>query len=229
MGTVVAAQPAGTVLVPGGEFQMGRHSGTGDSGQIPVHDVDADSFVMDDDDVTDQQSAGVNTPRCADRGHLRPESFQDDAGSRLVLSACTSVEDCDDFDVCTYDECVDSACSNASRRYADVDGNGYSKLFDIFCVMSLIAGDPVGPECNAVNADIAGLRGECDPNGALNVFDIFAILDMIAGVDPCCSPQLTGACCTAGVCTDGVTHANCYYDDGYFMGDGTDCGSVTCP
>ena len=150
-------------------------------------------------------------------------------GDYLPLVMCSKNADCDDLDVCTYDECVDGVCTNTPRLYGDINNSGTPNVFDIFCILDLVAGDPVDPECDEVNADIAAVQGECGANGVLNVFDMFAVLDAIAGVDPCCSPQLTGACCTEGVCIDGVTHANCHYGGGTYMGDGTDCGSVTCP
>ena len=122
-------------------------------------------------------------------------------GAGVVPGQCVEDEDCDDLDVCTYDECIEGGCSNRLRLYGDVDGNGTPNVFDIFCILDLIAGEPVEPECNWGNADIE----PCDGNDALNVFDMFAVRDMIAGMDPCC----TGACCTLGVCTDAVTQAAC--------------------
>ncbi|MHC4698159.1 MAG: trypsin-like serine peptidase, partial [Planctomycetota bacterium] len=48
------------------------------------------------------------------------------------------------------------------------------------------------------------------------------------------SPQLvvneiTGACCFPDYCEDGMDYDTCTSDGGVYMGDGTDCGSVTCP
>ena len=95
---------------------------------------------------------------------------------------CAVDEDCDDFEVCTYDECTDGVCSNTPRLYGDVDGNGLANVFDIVCILQLTAGEPVEPGCDRVNANIA----PCIPGETLNVFDIFAVLNMIAGWDPCC-------------------------------------------
>ena len=100
------------------------------------------------------------------------------------LADCDCVEDadCDDDYVCTYDQCITGVCSNTPRDYGDIDGSGTRNVFDIFCILDLIAGEPVEPECAAVNADVE----PCVANGTLNVFDVFAVLSAIAGTDPCC-------------------------------------------
>ena len=100
------------------------------------------------------------------------------------LADCDCVEDadCDDDYVCTYDQCITGLCSNTPRDYGDIDGNGTRNVFDIFCILDLIAGEPVEPECAAVNADVE----PCVANGTLNVFDVFAVLSAIAGTVSCC-------------------------------------------
>ena len=98
-------------------------------------------------------------------------------GVDLASGQCVEDEDCNDFNACTYDECIATVCSNTPRLYGDVNGDGTPNVFDIFCILDLIAGVPVGPECDLVNANIE----PCVPNEALNVFDIFAVLNMIAG------------------------------------------------
>ena len=98
------------------------------------------------------------------------------------VKACTEDCDCDDSDVCTYDECIERGCSGRLRLYGDVNGDGVVNVFDVFCILHLIAGEPDERDCNWVNADIE----PCVANGTLNVFDIFAVLDAIAGTDPCC-------------------------------------------
>jgi hypothetical protein len=94
---------------------------------------------------------------------------------------CTTVNECNDFDACTYDECVAGVCMNTPRTYGDIDGNGVISLFDIFCILDLIGGGSADPACNATNADIE----PCAGNGALSLLDVFAVLDAIAGIDPC--------------------------------------------
>jgi hypothetical protein len=96
--------------------------------------------------------------------------------------SCTDDEECDDSDACTYDACVDSVCSNEPRIYGDVNGDGVKSLFDIFCILDLIGGSPVAPECNALNADIE----PCAGNGVLSLLDVLAVLNAIGGADPCC-------------------------------------------
>ena len=49
--------PAGMVLIPGGEFQMGDTFNEGDLSERPVHAVYADAFYMDTCEVTNQQYA----------------------------------------------------------------------------------------------------------------------------------------------------------------------------
>ncbi len=98
-------------------------------------------------------------------------------------ASCTDAPDCNDANACTYDGCEAGTCSNTPRPYGDIDGNGTLNLFDIFCILDLVGGEPVDSECNAVNADIE----PCEPNGTLNLFDIFSVLDAIGGEDPCCS------------------------------------------
>jgi formylglycine-generating enzyme required for sulfatase activity len=47
--------PPGTVLVVGGEFEMGRHAGIGGADELPPHSVYVDSFYMDIHEVTNEQ------------------------------------------------------------------------------------------------------------------------------------------------------------------------------
>ncbi len=47
--------PQGMVVIPGGEFEMGRHVGAGDADELPVHAVYVDSFYMCKYGITNQQ------------------------------------------------------------------------------------------------------------------------------------------------------------------------------
>ena len=47
--------PEGMVLVLAGEFEMGRHVGSGESDELPLHDIYVSSFYMDQYEVTNQQ------------------------------------------------------------------------------------------------------------------------------------------------------------------------------
>jgi hypothetical protein len=98
---------------------------------------------------------------------------------------CFENSDCDDDgDVCTYDGCVAGECATTLRVYGDVTGDGARNLLDVFCILDLIGGSPVGPECDASNADIE----PCAGNGVLSILDIFAVLNAIGGTDPCECP-----------------------------------------
>jgi hypothetical protein len=147
-----------------------------------------------------------------------------EVGARCVVDG-----DCDDQSVCTTDRCINGTCTFAPRVYGDVIPDNALSLFDIFCILNLIGGSNTDPACTFEGADIAGNGpGQCGPNGVLSLFDVFAVLDAIGGIDPCCSPQVLGACCTSGVCTD-VSEANCFYGGGNWQGEGTDCSTTTCP
>jgi formylglycine-generating enzyme required for sulfatase activity len=50
-----APVPPSMVLVPGGEFEMGRHVGNGGSDELPVHAVYVDSFRVDVCEVTNER------------------------------------------------------------------------------------------------------------------------------------------------------------------------------
>ena len=106
-------------------------------------------------------------------------------GDRCV--ECLDAGDCDDHDVCTYDGCADEVCSNAARLYGDINGDGTPNVFDALCILGLIAGNPVGPECNVVNADIEPCIREGEPTMP-NVLDVFGVLDAIAGINTCGCP-----------------------------------------
>ncbi len=146
-----------------------------------------------------------------------------------VGAPCVVDADCDDQNVCTIDRCVNGTCTFAPRRYGDVIPDNVLNLFDIFCILNLIGGTNTDPACTMEGADLAGGGpGQCGPNGVLNLFDVFAVLDAIGGIDPCCSPQVLGACCTSGVCTD-ASEADCFYGGGDWQGEGTNCATTTCP
>jgi len=53
--TLQAQAPPGMVLIPGGEYAMGRHVGSGDPDELPLHDVYIGPFYMDVYEVTNQQ------------------------------------------------------------------------------------------------------------------------------------------------------------------------------
>lgn len=59
---VCAGDPyPGTVLVPGGSYEMGRHSGIGSPSELPVHPVTVDAFFMDVFEVSNEKYADFLT------------------------------------------------------------------------------------------------------------------------------------------------------------------------
>jgi hypothetical protein len=94
--------------------------------------------------------------------------------------SCVDAGDCEDGDPCTVDDCIDSTCVNTLISNKDVDGNGVLNLFDVFCVLDVLAGDQ--STCTYTDCDVQ----PCTPNGVVNLMDILAILDAVAGFDPCC-------------------------------------------
>jgi formylglycine-generating enzyme required for sulfatase activity len=50
-------EPGDMVLIPGGQFAMGRHNGSGDNDELPVHDVYIDAFRMDVYETTNRRYA----------------------------------------------------------------------------------------------------------------------------------------------------------------------------
>lgn len=50
-------------------------------------------------------------------------------------------------------------------------------------------------------------------------------------IDNCATTLPTGACCTAGVCSQGpgITQGYCQQTGGIYQGDGASCGSISCP
>ncbi len=125
------------------------------------------------------QAGGVGVSTSADYD-LR-DGFWYAASS--VRALCPPVSNCDDADICTFDDCVAGVCSNAANAYGDVDFNNTVNLFDLFCVLDGFGGIFTG-NCTFDRLDIE----PCGGNSSLNLFDLFAVLDSFSGVDPCCAP-----------------------------------------
>jgi len=94
---------------------------------------------------------------------------------------CNSDLGCDDGSICTVDSCAACVCVASPNTYGDTNHNGIINIFDVFCVLDVIAGDL--SQCQVVDVDI----NPCTPDGAVNVFDIFAVLNAFSGINPCCS------------------------------------------
>jgi len=99
-----------------------------------------------------------------------------------VVIFCPPVSNCDDANICTFDECAGGVCSNVANTYGDVDFNDVVNIFDLFCVLDGFGGTFAG-NCTSARMDLE----PCGGNGAINIFDLFAVLDAFSGTDPCCS------------------------------------------
>lgn len=53
------SSPPETVLIPGGEFEMGDHHGVGDADEVPVHTVLVNSFHLDVHELSNRQYADL--------------------------------------------------------------------------------------------------------------------------------------------------------------------------
>jgi formylglycine-generating enzyme required for sulfatase activity len=51
-GSAPGPPPAGMVLIPAGDFEMGRQSGSGGGNELPVHTVTVSAFYLDQFEVT---------------------------------------------------------------------------------------------------------------------------------------------------------------------------------
>jgi cysteine-rich repeat protein len=102
----------------------------------------------------------------------------------VCLAECFTNDDCDDGNVCTWGTCEAGECAYSIRPYGDVDRNLTLSLFDVFCLLDLIAGEtPDDPNCARSTADIE----PCAGNGVVSLLDVFAVLEAVGGTDPCCS------------------------------------------
>lgn len=93
---------------------------------------------------------------------------------------CQNVDDCDDNDACTQDDCVANVCSHSARLFGDVNSDEVVDIFDILCVLDGFAGT-FNPPCAASNLDIAPCAGD----DVIDVFDILAVLDGFSGNNVC--------------------------------------------
>jgi hypothetical protein len=110
-------------------------------------------------------------------------------GGSIHVAGCTGQGDCEDDDVCTYADCVDSGCTYEARTYGDVNGDGMVDVFDIICVLDGFAG--VYTVCPHDNLDISPCVPDTDEeNQVVDIFDVLAVLSAFSGVFECdCPPQ----------------------------------------
>ncbi|NOS99275.1 MAG: hypothetical protein HOP29_01455 [Phycisphaerales bacterium] len=100
-----------------------------------------------------------------------------------VAPPCTTQADCDDNNVCTWDQCTAAGCTHTLTIYGDVNHDGTVDIFDILCVLDAFGG--VFTTCTALDTDLAGCPGG---DGMHDVFDILGVLDAFAGVNSCNCP-----------------------------------------
>lgn len=93
---------------------------------------------------------------------------------------CVDHAECDDGEFCTYDQCIESACSIVDNLYGDVNHDGDVTLNDILCVLDGFEGR--FPNCSFTDVDIAG----CVADDDINLQDILAVLDAFTGASECC-------------------------------------------
>lgn len=108
-----------------------------------------------------------------------------------VTCGCSDDVDCDDDDVCTFDDCDGGTCTSEPNQYGDLDHNGTISLFDLFCTLNAFA-DNFSDPCTMERVDI----DPCIPNGTINLGDLFAVLNAFGDADPCCggsSPSQPGS------------------------------------
>ncbi len=86
--------PSGTVLVPGGYFAMGRHVGSGNSDELPVHPVVVDAFYMDIFEVSNSKYAAyLNTAYAEGRVTVSSGRVYQVGGAGQVLCDTTAYDD----------------------------------------------------------------------------------------------------------------------------------------
>lgn len=115
-----------------------------------------------------------NDPSCLDCN---------DDGLRDGCSPCFEQCECDDLDVCTWDQCMDGGCTHTDNVFGDVNHDGLVDIFDILCVLDGFAG--VFATCTMLDVELAPCP---DGDGLIDIFDILAVLDAFTGVNVCNCP-----------------------------------------
>jgi len=95
---------------------------------------------------------------------------------------CATDSECDDRNVCTFDQCDGEVCANDDRTYGDIDGNGIINLFDIIRILH--GPDQGFPRGTSSNLDIA----PCMPDGQIDLADLLAVLDALSASASCSCP-----------------------------------------
>ncbi|UCE59025.1 MAG: hypothetical protein JSU63_16470, partial [Phycisphaerales bacterium] len=148
------------------------------------------------------------------------------ANAASASEPCESNADCDDGDVCTFDQCLDSSCSNTPTTHADVagiDGCGPDGVVDLFDTSAVADGfrEAFSEGCSSHNLDLHSTSG-CELDGAVDLFDILTVLDAFAGTPNCPCP-LGGACCAPPDQCFVSSEVGCNGVGDTFLGNGTTC------
>ena len=102
--------------------------------------------------------------------------------------------ECDDGEICTFDQCTDNACSSIPALFGDTVGdsgtcgpNGVVDLGDIIAVLDGFQ-SVFAEGCARHNIDITG-DTHCVPDETIDLHDILAVLDAFSGIGDCvCDP-----------------------------------------
>jgi len=142
----------------GGSSSGGSFTVFGTAGQHDAGDLTGATFVL---------RGGFIQPRVAG----------------LVCPGGTNAE-CNDANVCTFDQCVAGVCDSQPSKYGDIDGSGAVNIFDLFCMLDGL--NDVFSTCSFEAVNLSGGTGVCTPDSVINIFDLFALLDALNAMDPCC-------------------------------------------
>ncbi len=164
-------------------------------GGTAAFDIDAERFGIDVGGRIDRQCNEQIIDVAFDPSEVLDERLDlrglRISGSNLTRAVATPIDapECfDDFEcfprpnVCWTPVCNAGTCGEVARPYGDANEDGVKNIFDIFCMLDVIAGTP--GTCNKEQADIQ----PCAGNGVVSILDVFAVLDAIGGIDPCCNP-----------------------------------------
>ena len=125
---------------------------------------------------------------------------------------------CIDQDVCTFDRCIDNACSHEAALHGDVTAgsgscgpNGQITLSDIIAVLNAYNGT-AAEGCSLGKYDLGYYDQSemfvCMPDGVIDMDDIVAVLDSYAGQSPCgCTEEMMGMGTGPDVATGSVGSA----------------------
>lgn len=172
-GMVLCASPTVGTVAPsstGGGF-LSSYFGTDVRGSWQLHLQD---MVSSDPGTLMQWRLLLHTvtipPTSADvNGSLVPDECE----------VCATIDECNDADPCTLDDCGAGLCNHAARLFGDVDASGVIDVDDLLCLLN---GFSVPGSCPG--SDLF----PCEGDGLIDIDDLLAGLYAFTGVDVCCGP-----------------------------------------